>query len=295
MAKKHLKDSTFDFNNLEIGTQLYQKTPVFYHWSNCSVGTKFLQFSAKQHSELDTTINDVWLKIQQLKDVSIWLKSGDHIIPMNMFDVYATVMTHLRKSNQDDNLFNGHEISFIGPSGPYKHTTLVQLINKTLYQDFLYFYLIKNKLPLRQFRLFVEGNVVVQYGNGHRYSGVLKVKQLTDNGILFSTKDDDFVQKVDHCDKVKFIALTDHLSELITSPDEGGKSLKNNDLFFTTDSMQFFTVEADKIIKSLSFDSGISGDFFLFCRYCDMKESNFPDVTKKFIEQSKLKIFKDVA
>lgn len=292
-SKKSLVESAFDLNNLEIGTQLYQNTPVYYHWSNCAKGTQFIQNTSKNSELLSQTIEQVWKKLLQLKEVPIWLKTTEHIIPMSMFDVYVAVMGHIRKNDQEDNLFNVHDISFVSPSGPYKQTTLIQLINKSLYQDFVYYYLLKNKLPMRSFRLFVEGKVVLQYGKSHQYSSVIKVRQLTENGVLFSSNDDDLLERIELGQALKFIVLSDNIKELTKCED---KQLKANlDLFYTTDSMQYFLVETDKVTKALSYDSGISGEFYLFCRYIDMKESEFPNIVKDFLDISKKKLFKESA
>lgn len=293
MKNKVLKDDIFNPQNLEIGSQLFEKAPIYFHWSNSAAGTKFVQNMARENEMLDQSLRAIWHRLSELKNVQLWLKTREHIIPMNLFDVYLTLVGHLKKQDQEDNLFNCHEVSFIGPEGPYRETTLVQLLNRHTYYEFIYYYLIKNKLPLRDYRLFVSGAVVLQFGPNLCYSTVVNVRQLTSSGVLFSSKDEQLLEKVSSGPLLKFMAMSDHLSQI----KNGCSTFTANkaDLFFTTDVCNFFSIVESRVMKSLSFESGISGEYFLYCRYHDMTDGEFPDVAKDFVEYSKALVFKDVA
>ena len=291
MSKKH-KSDTFEnwTNNLEdLSAPLkpYNHASIEVYWSDCSKIIRALQSEIKHNSHLSNVVSQIDEKLMKLNKQNFWLKNKEIIFPMSVYDIYLTLMSHLKKGDFEDVLFDGQEISFISPGGPYKSSTLVGLISKNTFQDFVYYQVLKNKLHHRGFRLHTRGNVKMIYGQDMECSTLLEIKQITDNGVLFASKDEFLLDTITHGEQVKILVDTSKVCQLI----EDKNVTNHQDLFYTNDELRYFITNTKDIISSLSYDSAITGEFYLFIRYWHMQESELPSVFNDFIGHSKNKLF----
>jgi hypothetical protein len=265
----------------------YPHASLEVHWSDCSKVIRALQSEIKSGGHLTKCISELDTRLMGLNQKTLWIKNKETIFPMSIYDVYLTLMAHLKKGDFEDVLFDGHEISFISPSGPYKNSTVVELVSRRTFQDFVHYHVLKNKLHHRGFRLHTRGNVKMLYGADLENSTLLEIKQITDNGVLFSSRDEVLLDSVTHGEQVKVLIDTSKVCELLD-----GKDVTNHqDLFFTNNELRYFNVHTKDIISSLSYDSALTGEFYLFIRYWHMQESELPSVFNDFINYSKDKLF----
>lgn len=259
--------------------------PIEFHWSDSAKLIKVFQSKIKNDESFNKSFRAVEQKFLKLKDEKLWLRKDDFIISMSLFDIYFTLINHLKNGEYEDQLFNSQEVSFVGPTGPFMNVTMIELVTQQLFKEFLYFNILKNKIPQRSFRLHTTGEVVMQFGEKFEKYSIVEICQITDNGVLFSCKDDLVLEEISHGPMVKFHMDSTSVNKLMEGELIEFSNTKN--LFATDCKLKYFTVEYEKIIKSLSYNSGISGKFYLFVRYINMNGTDIPSVFKDFVEQMK--------
>lgn len=282
------------FSNFEFEKRfnLFHNIPLNLHWSDARALTEKVRYQTKRGDEsFDLQKKFVSDTIQSLKNVPLWLRYEDTIVAMTMFDVYQGLGQYIKKEAMEDELFNSQEISFIGPTGPFKDMPLINCINGATFNLFLHWQVMVNKLPQRSFRMNTQGHVMADFmGINHTKTNMLKIEQITDTGLLFSSQNDFLLEHIDASDELKIYFNTSRLFDAV----KNGQNNKNEDLFFSRDKLHYFKIDQHKISKKLKYNSHESGDFFLFCRYFDMTESEVPELMKTFTKETK-KIILDAA
>lgn len=219
-----------------------------------------------------------------LSDIKIWLKLDDSVIPMSLLDVYHTFTKNLKDSSFEDQLYNCNEVSFVGPTGPFKELPLVQCLNDRLVDKFLFESSLKSKIPARNTRVRTQGDILVTHGEKLELQNRIQIRQITNNGILFSSKDGMAIDTFSRSEILKFHINTESIKEFTDNNFKATQDLNKN-FFYSEDDLKYFYIEESKIKKSLSYKSDETNEFFLFIRYCDMLESEVPtifcDFTKK--------------
>jgi len=268
--------------------------PFYLHWSNSDKLTKKIKSSLKdEYIDVTENYNQFLDKFEELKAVPIWLKVEDKILPMKLYDIYQTFIDFIHKDKFEEQLFCNQEVSFIGPCGPFMNTSLIDFINKYTLNDLIGLKVLTNKIPQRKIRLATEGKVIMYYGDQLTDSSIMYVRQITDGGILFSSKNDLLLDTISSGELVKFLIDTTEISKIINGDQED--NIENRDLYFTTENLRYFFIEERKISKNLGYDSSKTGEFYFFCRYHDMLESDAPNIFREFINQFNQNLFENAA
>ncbi|MBA2406112.1 MAG: hypothetical protein H0V66_15155, partial [Bdellovibrionales bacterium] len=92
--------------------------------------------------------------------------------------------------------FGPIEISFISGTGPFRSMAIAECFNASTYKDFVMVYLLKGKLPKRDYRVRLKSKVLMEYGNEFGKAGLIGLEQLTMNGLLFSLDSDFFLKEI---------------------------------------------------------------------------------------------------
>lgn len=287
-VQKYFKNFKFE-NNFK----LLQNLPINLHWADSRMLIEKVRHEAKHGEENFFHEKQFAIGVvESLKNVPIWLKNGDYIIPMSMFDIYSSLGKYIKKEEMEDELFNSQEISFIGPTGPFKEMPLINCINEQTLNIFIHWMVVTNKLPQRDFRLVTSGHVAADFVQDKKSNKqLLAVDQITDSGILFSSSNDFLLDTLEKSQELKVFFNT----EIITDALKCDQVNKRKDLFFSDDKLRYFRINQEKIIKKLKYNSHNSGKFFMFCRYYDMTESEVPELMKKFTKDAKDIIWDSVA
>lgn len=243
----------------------------------------------KADSELKNKIDNFGDVTDYLKNIKLWMRTEEEsVISMTLFDIYCTFERYLKDSNGEDYLFNSYDISFVGSLGPFQTMSAVECINEDLLNRFLFYRILKNKIPSRALRLRTNQNIMATFGHGNKFKTELKLVQVTDTGLLFKTKDDFMINNMSSGDYLKFFMKTDHLASLTKNNFKMSEG-EIDQILYTRDELKYFQIEEEKILKSLSFQSAINNDFYLFCRYQHILDDAIP---KHFgILMSELKTF----
>lgn len=269
--------------------QLYKidkNAPFYFKFNDNQKIIKNLQIKIKEDANIKQLFNYQHVFGDELKKVKLWIKSEDSIIQMNMLDIYTGLLKHLRDSSFEDQLFNSNEVSFIGPLGPFKHMSLIECLNDELIEKFIFSQIIKNKLPSRKLRIHTNGKIRVEFGEDFDTYANIEIKQITDSGILFSSKDDLLLETISKSEFVKFYIDTRMMNTFLENNMKMPKSV-TEEFFFTKDDLRYFFIEEKNIVKSLSYKSGLNNEVFLFCRYHHMLESDVPNIFHEFTQKVK--------
>ena len=238
---------------------------------------------------------DSYLKIDdQMSSTPIWMKLEDEsILSLTLKDIYQSFIKYLKNSEAEDHFFNSYEVSFLGPLGPYQYISLVECINEDLLSKFLLNQLLKNKLPARALRVRTDQVVGVTFGKEQKLRSEIKLKQITDTGLLFQTDDDFLVNNMQSGQFLKFYLDTKNFEKFCQSNFEELPS-KADQLFYTREENKYFSIEEAKLVKSLGFKSSVDNSYHLFCRYNHILEDQSVKPFKDFADQLK-EIFKAAA
>lgn len=243
--------------------------------------------SLRQLSKSDPKIKqnlDHYLSANQdMSNTPIWLKLEDEsILNLTLKDVYQFFVKYLKSSENEDHFFNCYEVSFLGPLGPYQHISLVECINEELLNKYLLEQLMKNKLPARSLRIRTNQLVGVTFGKEQKLRSEIYLKQITDSGLLFETKDEFFMNNMESGEFLKFYLDTSNLQKYLQQDFKQDSDLKEK-FFYTRDELKHFSIEQSKVVKTLGYKSSIDNHFNLFCRYQHILEDQ---MTSPFVEFS---------
>lgn len=288
----NVKDYFANFK-FESNFNLLNDIPLNLHWANSRALIEKVKYETKYGEETFSNEKQFAIGVvESLKNVPVWLKNSEFVIPMSMFDIYNCLGQYIKKEAMEDELFNSQEISFIGPTGPFKHMPMINCINAQTLNIFIHWMVMTNKLPQRDFRLMTSGHVAAEFKQEKETTkNLLKVGQITDTGILFSSSDDFLLETIEKSQAVKVFFNTDKIFQALQSDSKN----RSEDLFFSNDQLHYFKIDQEKIIKKLKFNSHNSGEFFMFCRYYDMLESEVPELMKKFTKDTKKILYDSVA
>ncbi|MBD66063.1 MAG: hypothetical protein CME62_12705 [Halobacteriovoraceae bacterium] len=257
-----------------------QNAPFSFSLKDCSSITKFIQSEVKSVTDIHTQyLENLSFEARQ-SQVKLWVKLTDQIIQMSLLDVYQCFLKYLKDQSFEDQLFNVNEVSFLGPTGPFTNISLINCLNERLINQFIMSGLISNKLPTRKYRVKTHSILLVEFGEQMEHRTTFAMKQITDTGILFSTKDDLAVQELSKSDVVKFYMDTRGLKDFVNNNLQ--TTHQKNDFFYSENQLRYFFIEENKIQKNLSFQSNETNEYFLFCRYRHMLESDIPHIFMEF-------------
>jgi hypothetical protein len=250
----------------------------------------------QQDLKMDPKLKDMYAHqfhfLEDLKLKKFWLRLDEIVVQMTLFDVYSSFLRFLRDKTFEDELYDINEISFVGPAGPFEETSLIECMNENTIDKMIFNSLLKNKLPMRGFRVHTEGKVLINFGEDLFDSATLNVKQITESGILFSSYDDTLLDTVTKGDMIKFHMDTRPLKTFIENDLKMPEKL-DRDFFYTTDELRYFYIEEKNLHKTLSYKSGKTNEIFFFCRFHHMLESEVPNLFFDFNEKLK-NYFKDI-
>lgn len=288
----NVKDYFTDFK-FEKSFKPFKNVPLDLHWSDARILIEQVRKKAKAGDDLFHHQKQFAKStVESLKKVPVWLKNGNFVIPMTMFDIYNTLGQFIKKETMEDELFNSQEISFIGPNGPFKEMPLINCINEQTLNIYIHWLVMVNKLPQRAFRLNTEGQVAADFIDTDKTdTNHLNVQQLTDTGILFSSNNDFLLERVENVNELKVYFNTTKMFDAIKNSSVNS----SKEIYFSNDKLHYFRIQREKVVTKQKYNSHKSGEFFMFCRYCDMFESEVPELMKKFTKETKKIILDSVA
>jgi hypothetical protein len=281
-----MNSEIYDINSifsLDKPIRVNPSYPISFHWMNePKICSKIKKEINTENTKLNLEFKMLNKQVNQLREVKLWLKVNDNIISLTAYDLYESLFSHVRSGKFEDQLFNAQDISFLSPAGPFKCLTLIECINQDTFDKFLYVKTIQNKLGQRSFRLNTAGKVTVYYGDFFQENSQVKLEQITDTGFLFSSKDETLLEVIEDQFQFKFQMDIKFLDNYFDKNTE-----KSDDPFFTTNSFNSFTISQNDITTNLKYDSALSGKYFIYCRFGQIKEKEYSNSIRNFVKKFK--------
>ena len=167
---------------------------IVFHWADYHETCD----SLKNAIELDSDLKEEYRKkefgLNRLNMIPVWIRTEKKVHQCTMFDLYEKYVLNDLQLSLGLDPFGPIEISFISSTGPFRTMSIAECFNKSTYKDFVMIYLLKGKLPRRDFRIRLKAKVLIEYGPDFSQAGLINIEQLTMNGLLLSL-DADFYFK----------------------------------------------------------------------------------------------------
>ena len=172
-----------------------------FHWADAVETCRYIQKDIKTLGPKYAEFKRLIETVNELKMTPVWIMGDNHIHQTNLHDLYHQIVMpekfpHLRFQFKDF-----HDLSLIGPTGPFKRVDLRAWMNRRDHLNIVYKNVLSGALNPREFRLRTEGQVLCFYGSEND-SCVFKVKQITQGGLLMNTEEMHFFDHVKNCSTI---------------------------------------------------------------------------------------------
>lgn len=250
---------------------------ITFHWADFFETCNLLKLKIQTDPKLNRDFINCENALKQLNEIPVWIKTNKKIIQTTMFNVYDHFILNQTQLPGSLASSNPIEISFISSTGPYKEMDIISCLNEATYKDFVLLYLLKEKLPSRDFRIRLNSKILFEYGPHFSHAELISLDQLTSIGMLFSMSAEKFSKNMSRFDKVRILINYHVLSE------GAGKNLDELKNILSDYSFNFLysSHKGDALLTSIKdfkvqspFDFGKSGKAYLFISYDKFDKSN---------------------
>lgn len=265
---------------------------IVFHWADFFETCDLIKAQLESEPGLMEDFKNRENALKRLSEIPVWVKTESKVYQTTMFDLYEKYILNQTHMMGGVDPFCPLEISFISGTGPFKGMSIAECFNKTTYRDFVLVYLIKGKLPRRDFRIRLKSKVLVEYGANYGQAELVALEQLTMNGMLMSMDSEVYMKKIQDVESVRILINSKMLSEA------KGKSLDDlkGHLSQYAFNLLYSSMKGDSITCQLkdfsvqsSFDFAKNKRVFLFISYDKLAQSNPESVNsiREFVIQTK--------
>ncbi|MBL7665335.1 MAG: hypothetical protein JNM93_09385 [Bacteriovoracaceae bacterium] len=263
---------------------------INFHWADYSLTCDLYRDLVKKDSKFHQAHNSIVMNLEKLKTVPVWVKTIDNVTTLSLYDIYDALATKGKMSRFYVNKANKLVISFAGPNGPFEVLSPSECVNLDRYTDFIFSYLLQGKIPTRDFRLRCQGKVGCYYDVCFNKQTEIDVEQITSDGILFSTKDNELKNKLLYSKEIKILMNLDLFHKVLK---KSFNELRNAfsdyrfNLFFTRDSRHSYHVIPKHLYFYQAYDHDMTGITYIYCYFQNFKGNNdvLENILKEFTDQ----------
>jgi hypothetical protein len=271
---------------------LCENNNLIFHWADFKETCELVKHKLNDDHQLQTAFHQKQMNIDHLRLIPVWFRTQKKVYHMSVFDLYERFILNKPLIFGGVDPFDPLEVSFISSTGPFKSISIAECFNKETYRDFILVYLIKDRLPKRDFRLRLRSKVLIEYGKEFAEARLINLEQMTASGLLFSVGSDFFMKDLSKKSKVRILLDTDFIGQAI------GKDLSDLKAHLSQRAFNllYSSSKEDAIECNLtSFSSHSSFDFFsnkkvyLFITFDALSahRQESAEVLKRFIDHSK--------
>jgi len=156
---------------------------MVFHWADFNETCDIVKAALNSSPELQDDFKKRETALNRLSLIPIWIKANRRVHQMTMFELYER---HILQHETFNSSSGPMEVSFISSSGPFKEMFISECFNNITYRDFILVYLLKDKLPKRNFRIRLKSKVLMEYGSNFDKVKLIGLDQLTAQGLLLS-------------------------------------------------------------------------------------------------------------
>jgi len=186
---------------------------MVFHWADYHETCDAIKTLLEKNPELREEFKRKELAIKRLSLITVWIRTEKKIHQTTMFDLYEKYVLNQVQLALGVDPFGSFEISFISGTGPFRLMAITECFNSTAYKDFVMVYLLKDKLPKRDYRVRLKSKVLIEYGKDLDKASLIGLEQLTMNGLLFSLDADFYADEISKATDLRFLMDTRPLAE----------------------------------------------------------------------------------
>lgn len=169
---------------------------MVFHWADFFETCDLIKSQLESDPILMNDFKQRESALGRLAQIPVWVRTESKVHQSTMHDLYEKYILNQTNMLGGIDPFCPLEISFISGTGPFKGMSVAECFNKTTYRDFVLVYLIKGKLPRRDYRVRLKSKILAEYGTGFRQAELISLEQLTMNGMLFSVDSETYMKKL---------------------------------------------------------------------------------------------------
>lgn len=190
-----LNESTIT-QNLGEEFSLCDNGNMIFHWADYHETCDAIKFHLENDADMREEFKRKDAALTRLSLIPVWIRTDKKVHQTTMFDLYERYILNQVQLSLGVDPFGPIELSFISSTGPFREMAIAECFNKNTYKDFVMVYLLKGKLPKRDYRIRLKSKVLMEYGADFGKAGLISLEQLTMNGLLFSLDSDFFLKEI---------------------------------------------------------------------------------------------------
>lgn len=265
---------------------------MVFHWADFHETCDTI----KVHLENDPNLMEDFKRredaISRLALIPIWIRTKKKVYQLTMFELYERYILNQTHLIGDLDPFDPIELSFISATGPFKNMAIAECFSQITYRDFILVYLLKDRLPKRDYHIRLKAKVLLEYGKDFAQGRLINLEQMAMTGLLFSVESDFYMKELASNGDLRILIDTNTLKEAI------GKTLPELKAHLSkhTFNLMYSSKKDDAIeCRFESFSTQSSLDFYknkkvyLFIEYDKLAEKapDAAEALKKFIAYSR--------
>ena len=265
---------------------------MVFHWADFFETCDMIKSQLENDPVLMNDFKQREAALSRLAQIPVWVRTESKVHQSTMHDLYEKYILNQTSMMGGIDPFCPLEVSFISGTGPFKAMSVAECFNKTTYRDFVLVYLIKGKLPRRDYRIRLKSKILAEYGTGFRQAELVALEQLTMNGMLLSLDSETYMKKLGDQETIRLLINAKML--------EGGKG-KNLDelkshlsqyafnLLYSSNKEDAMAISLKHFSVQSSFDFSKNKKVFLFISYDKLAETHPVNVKiiREFVSHSK--------
>ena len=169
-------------NTFKDNYQISSNGELFFHWANwgetCKIQKDLLGKGVDQLDFIDNTL-------EALKTKNVWFQRNLKSVKSNLYELYEAYLDPRLKATwhdiQKDTLVSLHH-----EGGPYISLTSMRWMDKSTYSFFVYRKLLTGYVPLREFRLSADINLLAEVNHSPLNNLKVKVTQFSKKGLILA-------------------------------------------------------------------------------------------------------------
>ncbi len=197
---------------------LCENDNMVFHWADfhqtCDLVKSRIESDPAMRT--DYKIKEEGLKRQAL--IPVWIRTDKKVHQTTMFDLYERYILNQMKLSLGIDPFGSIEISFISGTGPFKEMAISECFNRITYKDFIMVYLLKGKMPRREYRIRLKSKILMEYGAEFSKSHLINLEQLTSHGLLMSLDYDFYLKNIASASEVRLLIDSKCLTQSLDKP-----------------------------------------------------------------------------
>jgi len=253
-----------------------------FHWADYHETCEFMKKQILHQQHLADDFRKREIGIERLRLIPVWIKSLNKVNQLSIFDLYENYILSKTHLIHEIDPLNPVDISFISGAGPFKNMAVSECFSQITYRDFVMVYLLKDKLPKRDYRLRLKAKVLMEYGENFTQARLINFEQLTSRGILLSLDSGIFMEEVSSCKVIRLLIETNLLKNAIgKSPEDLKNTLSQNmfNLFYSSKKEDAIELKLNQIQTQSSFEFLKNRKIYLYISF-DKIKIKAPEVAK---------------